>query len=251
MTGSLQPFGYTGYQYDRTAGTYYAQAREYRAELGRFAAVDTIKGFTMAPYTLNEYGYCRNNPEKYVDLNGKSATEILEWGTGLALWVSQLDTPAPGPADVVALGILGITALIAGGVAIYEYTTARAKEEEEALAITRTKPNEFTFIYRKGSGNATNLTPREIDIGGLSYSLTPPVGQPYTVTTIEAVNSTGVLVATIDGPDHVSVCPVNISELPMWIASRPTAKEKPYYFTTVLASISFKIRGGSCDVISD
>ena len=70
MTGSLQPFGYTGYQYDKTAGTYYAQAREYRAELGRFAAVDTIKGFTAAPYTLNEYGYCWNNPMVLVDLNG-------------------------------------------------------------------------------------------------------------------------------------------------------------------------------------
>ena len=58
MTGSIQPLGYTGYQYDKTAGTYFAQAREYRAEIGRFAAVDIIKGFAAAPYTLNEYGYC-------------------------------------------------------------------------------------------------------------------------------------------------------------------------------------------------
>ena len=72
MTGSLQPFGYTGYQYDKTAGTYYAQAREYRAELGRFAAVDTIKGFTMAPYTLNEYGYCWGNPMMLVDWDGRT-----------------------------------------------------------------------------------------------------------------------------------------------------------------------------------
>ena len=70
MTGSIQPFGYTGYQYDKTAGTYYAQAREYRAELGRFAAVDTIKGSTAAPYTLNEYGYCWGNPMVLVDWNG-------------------------------------------------------------------------------------------------------------------------------------------------------------------------------------
>ncbi len=69
-TGSIQPFGYTGYQYDKTAGTYYAQAREYRAELGRFAAVDTIKGFTSVPYTLNEYGYCWNNPMVLVDWDG-------------------------------------------------------------------------------------------------------------------------------------------------------------------------------------
>ena len=69
--GATQPFGYTGYQADRTAGTYYAQAREYRAELGRFAAVDTIKGAATAPYTLNVYGYCWNNPMMFVDLDGQ------------------------------------------------------------------------------------------------------------------------------------------------------------------------------------
>ena len=69
--GQIQPFGYTGYQSDRIAETYYAQAREYRAELGRFAGVDIIKGFAAAPYTLNEYGYCWENPMVLVDLDGK------------------------------------------------------------------------------------------------------------------------------------------------------------------------------------
>lgn len=68
--GQIQPFGYTGYQSDRIARTYYAQAREYRAELGRFAGVDIIKGFAAAPYTLNEYGYCWGNPMVLVDLDG-------------------------------------------------------------------------------------------------------------------------------------------------------------------------------------
>ena len=85
MAGSIQPFGYTGYQYDKTAGTYYAQAREYCAELGRFAAVDTIKGFAAAPYTLNEYGYCWNNPMVLVDRNGAwpSGEDIDEWIQGI------------------------------------------------------------------------------------------------------------------------------------------------------------------------
>ncbi len=74
--GQIQPFGYTGYQSDRIAGTYYAQAREYRAELGRFAGVDIIKGFAAAPYTLNEYGYCWGNPMVLVDLNGRSPKKI-------------------------------------------------------------------------------------------------------------------------------------------------------------------------------
>ena len=78
--GIVQPFGYTGYQPDRIAGTYYAQAREYRPGLGRFAAVDTIKGFTAAPYTLNEYGYCWNNPMMLVDLNGRFPTILKTRG---------------------------------------------------------------------------------------------------------------------------------------------------------------------------
>ena len=94
MTGSIQPFGYTGYQYDKTAGTYYAQAREYRAELGRFAAVDTIKGFAMVPYTLNEYGYCWNNPMILVDLDGEWPQWIIDAfngdGSEMPEWLERI-----------------------------------------------------------------------------------------------------------------------------------------------------------------
>lgn len=69
--GVLQPFGYTGYQADRITGTYYAQAREYRTELGRFAAADIVKGTMAIPLTLNEYGYCWNAPLLLVDLDGR------------------------------------------------------------------------------------------------------------------------------------------------------------------------------------
>lgn len=69
--GESQPFGYTGYRYDEVSGTYFAQAREYRPETGRFTAEDLIKGNSAYPETLNLYGYCRDNPVKYVDLNGR------------------------------------------------------------------------------------------------------------------------------------------------------------------------------------
>ena len=68
--GQVQPFGYTGYQHDSVAGTYFAQAREYRPVIGRFAARDIIKGHTAEPCTMNAYGYCWNNPLVMVDLNG-------------------------------------------------------------------------------------------------------------------------------------------------------------------------------------
>ena len=69
--GKMQPFGYTGYQRDSVSGTYYAQAREYLAESGRFAGQDLIVGFTEYPKTLNRYNYCWNNSLIYVDYDGK------------------------------------------------------------------------------------------------------------------------------------------------------------------------------------
>ena len=68
--GKIQPFGYTGYQRDETAGTYYAQAREYLAENGRFAGQDIIAGFIDRPQTINKYKYCINNPFLYFDPTG-------------------------------------------------------------------------------------------------------------------------------------------------------------------------------------
>ena len=50
------PFGYTGYQTEDTAGLYYAQARYYTPTLGRFTAQDIVRdGF-------NYYLYCSANP---------------------------------------------------------------------------------------------------------------------------------------------------------------------------------------------
>ena len=69
--GVLQVFGYTGYQRDNVAGTYYAQAREYQAEVGRFVSEDFVGEVTGHPYSINRYQYCAENPLAYIDLNGK------------------------------------------------------------------------------------------------------------------------------------------------------------------------------------
>ena len=69
--GQVQPFGYTGYRYDRVAETYFAQAREYVPGVGRFAGEDWIKGNIKQPFSLNSYNYCGNNTLIYIDLSGK------------------------------------------------------------------------------------------------------------------------------------------------------------------------------------
>ncbi len=70
--GELQPFGYTGYQRDKTAGSYFAQAREYLPGTGRFSGEDINKGTIMKPGSLNDYSYCLGNPLTLVDKNGRS-----------------------------------------------------------------------------------------------------------------------------------------------------------------------------------
>ena len=65
--------------------------------------------------------------------------------------------------------------------------------------------NQKTYIYRYGGLN--NLKPRYKDRNsGLSFSTVPQIGAA--VTTIEAINMTGVVYAIQDSPTHVSVRPI-------------------------------------------
>lgn len=86
------------------------------------------------------------------------------------------------------------------------------------------------------------MTPRPVDTTGFSYFLTPPAGEEYTVTTMEAVNATKVLVAINDRLGHVSVRPVNMLELPGWISTRANALMFPHPYKLLLQSISVRVK---------
>ena len=64
VPNGAQPFGFTGYQRDEVAGTWYAQAREYDAGLGRMISEDRAKDGS------NWYAYCGGNPLRYIDPTG-------------------------------------------------------------------------------------------------------------------------------------------------------------------------------------
>ncbi len=114
--------------------------------------------------------------------------------------------------DAAILFVMAGTLLVAGGVLVYEafFTDDDELEVNYAIELDVVKKQEnFTPIYRLGSGTSTNLTPRTKDSAtGLSYTLIKPVGVKYTVIYMEVVNSTGMLKAIQDGENHVSVTPV-------------------------------------------
>ncbi len=76
-------FAYTGHVYDENTGLYYAKARYYNAEIGRFISKDTYLGNIKDPNTLNPYIYGNQNPYKYTDPSGHIAISVVaKLGTG-------------------------------------------------------------------------------------------------------------------------------------------------------------------------
>lgn len=100
----LQPFGFTGYQMDEVGELYFAQARRYDANLGRFISEDILKGFIDAPFTLNHYGYCWNRPLVLIDLDGM-------WPQ----WIETVAKVVTVTVAVAAVAAVVVTATVATG----------------------------------------------------------------------------------------------------------------------------------------
>ncbi len=64
---SKRGFGFTGYYKDFESRIYFAQAREYMPDEGRFAEEDIFGGSLGISASLNSYLYCFNNPLIYWD----------------------------------------------------------------------------------------------------------------------------------------------------------------------------------------
>jgi RHS repeat-associated protein len=65
-----EPYGFTGEQWDASAGLVHLRARYYEPEMGRFVTRDPWTGDHRRPLTLNPYLYVLDNPVNLVDLSG-------------------------------------------------------------------------------------------------------------------------------------------------------------------------------------
>ena len=195
--------------------------------MGRFLNADGFVSTGQGFVGNNMFAYCGNNPVNRKDPRGLFWSEILEFAKTVVTEIgkamgsmSYIYAGCGGIAladgilpvgDVV--GLLGATLVTVGaiGYGIYQATQERAtsvtkaKEKAEAVSVPKSSP---TVIYRYGGANPGNLTPRAKDMySGLSFSTIPMPGAA--MTTIEALNETGVVYAVRDGATHVSVRPVS------------------------------------------
>ncbi|MBU7017574.1 MAG: RHS repeat protein, partial [Theionarchaea archaeon] len=72
--GEPEKYLFTGKEVD-SSQLYYYGARYYDPELGRFLTRDPERGQLVNPQSLNRYVYCLNNPLRYKDVWGLSASE--------------------------------------------------------------------------------------------------------------------------------------------------------------------------------
>ncbi len=68
---SANVFGFTGHELDDETGLYYAKARFYDPELGRFLTEDPVFGDLSDPPSLHWYTYGKVNPTVWVDPDGR------------------------------------------------------------------------------------------------------------------------------------------------------------------------------------
>ena len=231
---NINPFRYRGYYYDTETGLYYVSSRYYDPEIGRWINADGYVSTGQGVLGNNMFAYCGNNPVNRVDPTGQFWSEIWEFAKtavaeiGKAMGVMSpayagcggaavADGPLPF-GDIVAAAGAALLTVGAIGYGIYQATQAPAisipKAEEKAEAIPAPPPTPIV-IYRYGGTNPGNLTPKAKDkYTGLSFSTVPMPGAA--MTTIEALNATGVVYAVQDGPTHVSVRPVG-APIEAWI----------------------------------
>ncbi|MFC4701275.1 RHS repeat-associated core domain-containing protein [Glaciecola siphonariae] len=126
--------GFTGHKFDADIGLSYMQARYYDPVIGRFYSNDPVDavGHLSTPngiHGFNRYAYANNNPYKYNDPDGRSSSLAMQIGVRIASnpktpvaaaklagratlagGAALADSPAPGPGDVIAVGILAYAA---------------------------------------------------------------------------------------------------------------------------------------------
>ena len=254
--GQNNPIRYRGYYYDSETGFYYVSSRYYDPEIGRWINADGYVSTGQGVLGNNMFAYCGNNPVNRVDHTGQFWSEICnfvktavaEIGYAIGLMspayagcggMAIVDGPLPF-GDIIALAGAAVITVGAIGYGIYQAAQAPAisipKVEEKTEEIPAPPPTP-TVIYRYGGTNPGNLTPKAKDkYTGLSFSTVPMPGAA--MTTIEALNATGVVYAVQDGPTHVSVRPVG-APMEAWINAGSSS-----IWTQAVKSVVIKWDGG-------
>ena len=247
--GLINPFRYRSYYYDSETNLYYLNNRYYSPTLGRFINMDGVINSNKTFLSHNLFSYCDNNYINNVDSSGKFAIAIsfapalLEaFATTVKVVSTYLVISSASKAitkNPPKLPSITITHDSKGATQARNRELARKKYSENVMIFSQIKEmrssiiNGDTPIYRYGEYTPEHFTPEIKDIyDGLSFSTR--YKKEGNVTTINAINSTGILCADADGPTHVSVKPCD-DTVENWMLAGPNS-----IYTKTIMSVTKK-----------
>ena len=156
LLASKNRFAFTGYLWDQETSLFFAKARFYDPEVGRFTSQDSFLGQVDDPPSLHRYFYANANPGRFIDPTGHSARDAWEWTKGFfgtaftqtgrvaeAAVTTVVDAVVETPkviADAAVMGFEAATGVDAGFAAISKTgmsTARRMGRGESAAAITQ------------------------------------------------------------------------------------------------------------------
>ena len=222
--GKINPYRYRGYRFDEETGLYYLQSRYYNPAWGRFVNEDTVIAEYNGVNARNLFSYCSNDPVNMADNTGLLEEQYAGIGGGGSY--GSIGYAAGGSA---------IAALVFMLIDYIKQTPSIPLSQAQIKTLTISKPNvqaktkskppeEDWIVYRYGGTNPGNFVPSPRDVNtnsGLSFSLNPPLpGISAAVSTIGALNATGLVTAINDRPGHVRVDP-KFGTLAEWRAVGP------------------------------
>jgi RHS repeat-associated protein len=169
---SETPFGFTGYQKDDETGLYYANARYYDSNTGRFLKEDPVEGNTQIPPSLHKYLYAFANPIVFVDPTGRESVEEF---FHLKSFREMLDFDIPDDTDNSGRKSELITIKTAmeqqrirseGGILAVQKTNREVADRFTADAIKKRALDREMTVVAESASNAIllelNISPREV-----------------------------------------------------------------------------------------
>jgi RHS repeat-associated protein len=173
-----EPYGYTGEQWDASAGLVFLRARYYSPQIGRFITEDQAPGYVRIPKSLHVYVYAWNNPALLTDPSGWQVPpeecqpgEICAGGTTGPYVVPSTATPPTQPIEpslpspVLPMPdpqhqIVICTAPFPEWLALHYYRpgSIRFRTEVFPASVEREIPTPYEGVQLQGEGGIRHVT---------------------------------------------------------------------------------------------
>ena len=171
-------YTYTGHERDQATGLIYAKARYYDPQLGLFLSRDPFEGYNNTPMSLHRYLYAYQNPNKYVDPDGRQAITTGNPYLAPVAVGEQVYHSSERVAEIVASEVTGVDYSNARE-NLFESAKNFIKDGVKAYLIFQVKTATF-FVVEGTTTLGTTLEHDLPDMSPTGYQSNPDAGRAKT-----------------------------------------------------------------------